>query len=121
MLNLPPSVQIYLAAVPVDMRKGHHGLLAIIREEWKKDPHGGHLFVFIGKRRDRAKIVFWDHGGFVLYYKCLDRGRFQMPQVNKNTKTVMLESAQLTMLLSGIDLNVERLRRWRPPQEAIDN
>jgi transposase len=102
------------------MRKGFDGLLSIAQQEWNKDPYVGHLFAFIGKRRNRIKILFWDRGGFVLYYKRLERGRFQMPQVHNGQRTVKLEGTQLAMLLSGFDLNVERLRRWKPPKSAID-
>jgi len=120
-LTLPPSVKIWLSAEPVDMRKGFDGLLGIAQQEWKKDPYVGHLFAFIGRRRDRIKILFWDRGGFVLYYKRLEQGRFQMPQVGNGQRTVKLESTQLAMLLSGFDLNVERLRRWKPPQSVLDS
>ena len=72
MLTLPPSVRIYLAATLVDMRRGHDGLCAIVRNQWKMDLYGGHLFVFVGRRGDRCKILFWDRGGFVLYYKRLE-------------------------------------------------
>ena len=120
MLTLPPSVKIWLSAEPVDMRKGFDGLLGIAQQEWKKDPYVGHLFAFIGRRRDRIKILFWDRGGFVLYYKRLEKGRFQMPDVRPGQRTVVLEGTQLSMLLGGFDLNVERLRRWTPPESAID-
>ena len=80
MLTLPPSVRIYLAVGQVDMRRGHDGLAAIVRGQWKLDLYGGHLFVFLGRRADRCKILFWDRGGFVLYYKRLERGRFRLPR-----------------------------------------
>ena len=68
MLTLPPSVRIYLATEPTDMRKGFDGLMAIVRNLWSRDPFTGHLYVFISRRRDRAKVLWWDDGGFVLYY-----------------------------------------------------
>ena len=120
MLSLPPSVRIFMAPKPVDMRKGFDGLGAIVVADFKKDIYDGDLFVFIGRRLDRVKILFWDNGGFVLYYKRLEKGRFQMPRVDERTKSVSLEAAQLTMLLGGFDLNVSRLKRWKPPQRAID-
>jgi transposase len=67
-LTLPPSVRIYLAVEKVDMRCGHDGLGAIVRNQWRLDLYEGHLFVFIGRKGDRVKILFWDRGGFVLYY-----------------------------------------------------
>ena len=59
MLGLPPSVRIYFAAALVDMRKGIDGLRALVEEALKKDPYGGHLFVFVGKSKDKVKILFW--------------------------------------------------------------
>ena len=71
MLTLPPSVHIYLANEPVDLRRGHDGLFAIVRNQWRMDPFAGHLFVFVGCRGNRIKILFWDRGGFVIYYNQL--------------------------------------------------
>lgn len=118
MLTVPATTRIYLASQPVDMRKGFDGLSAIVGEAWKKDPHSGALFVFVGKRRDRAKILFWDRNGFVLYYKRLEKGRFQMPDTTG--ERVKLQAAELAMLLGGIDLNAKRLAAWNPPESSID-
>ena len=117
MLGLPPSVRIYFAAELVDMRKGIDGLRALVEGALKKDPYCGHLFVFVGKSKDKVKILFWDRNGFVLYLKRLERGRFQLPAVDERTKHVSMESAQLAMLLDGIDLNARRLARWNPEGE----
>jgi transposase len=114
---LPPSVRIFLAVEPVDMRRGHDGLAAIVRNQWKLDLYSGHLFVFTGKRGDRVKILFFDRGGFVVYYKRLERGRFRLPRVPADSTSVTLDAAELGMLLSGIDLaRVERPQLWTPGQ-----
>ena len=116
MLSLPTSVQIYLASEPVDMRKGFDGLGAIVLERGL-DIYSGHLFVFASKRRDRVKIITWDRGGFVLYYKRLERGRFKLPLLVGDT--VRLDAGQLAMLLDGVDIkHVHRNRPWRPPAAA---
>jgi transposase len=114
MLGLPPSVRIYFATELVDMRNGIDGLRAIVEGALKKDAYQGHLFVFVGKAKDKVKILFWDRNGFVLYLKRLERGRFQLPVVDARTKHVAMEAAQLAMLLDGIDLNARRLARWTP-------
>lgn len=114
---LPPSVRIFLAIEPVDMRRGHDGLAAIVRNQWKLDLYSGHLFVFTGKRGDRVKILFFDRGGFVVYYKRLERGRFRLPRVPAGSASVTMDAAELGMLLSGIDLaRVERPQLWTPRQ-----
>lgn len=116
MLSLPGSVRIYLAAAPTDMRKGFDGLAALVRR-YGEDVYSGHLFAFISKRRDRVKILVWDSGGFVLYYKRLEKGRFRMPHCTGDSATVQLDSAQLTMLLDGIDVTrVRRPAKWSPPR-----
>jgi len=116
MLTLPPSVRIYLASALVDMRRGHDGLSALVRNHWDVDIYGGHLFVFVGRRADRCKILFWDRGGFVLYYKRLERGRFRLPQIPAGASSVSMDATELAMLLDGIDVGkVRRPARWTPP------
>ena len=80
------------------------------------DVYSGYLYVFTSRRGDRIKILTWDHGGFVLYYKRLERGRFRLPEVRVGQVEVELESTQLAMLLDGIDVQrVKPPRRWAPP------
>lgn len=116
MLTLPASVRVYLAAKPVDLRRGHDGLVAIVRSAWGLDPFEGHLFVFLGRRLDRVKVLVWDRNGFVLYYKRLSRGRFRMPTVTPGAARVEMDATALAMLLDGIDVRaVRRPVPWRPP------
>jgi transposase len=114
MLGLPPSVRIYFATELTDMRKGIDGLRAIVEGVLRQDPYEGHIFVFVGRSKDKVKILFWDRSGFVLYLKRLEKGRFQLPVVDERRKHVAMEPAQLAMLLDGIDLNARRLPRWNP-------
>lgn len=119
MLSLPPSVRIYLAAERVDMRKGFDGLVAIVQNVWKLDPYSGHLFCFVGRRNDRIKVLVFDRGGFAIFYKRLERGRFHLPPILAGTERITLEGPQLAMLLDGIDVaRVSKPRRWQPPQPA---
>lgn len=121
MLSLPRSVRIFLASQPVDMRKSIDGLMAIIRQQWSEDVFSGHLFVFASRRGDKAKILTWDRGGFVLYYKRLEQGRFRLPSIGAGAQSVELDSTQLSMLLDGIDYShVRRPKPWVPRLEAID-
>lgn len=119
MLTLPSSVRVYLAAEPIDLRRGHDGLVAIVRSEWRLNPFDGHLFVFLGRRLDRVKILVWDRNGFVLYYKRLSQGRFRMPKVPPEATRVELDATTLAMLLDGIDVKyVRRPSAWAPPTSA---
>jgi len=117
MLTLPASVRVYLAPKPIDLRRGHDGLVALVRVVWKLNPYDGHLFVFFGRRLDRVKILAWDRNGFVLYYKRLSQGRFRMPNVDATASHVELDATTLAMLLDGIDVkHVQRPRTWAPPR-----
>jgi len=116
MLTLPASVRVYLAAEPVDLRRGHDGLVAIVRSTWQLNPFDGHLFVFLGKRLDRVKVLVWDRNGFVLYYKRLSQGRFRPPRIPPGVERVEMDATTLAMLLDGIDVaHVRRPVRWSPP------
>lgn len=115
MLSLGVGVPIVLAPEPVDLRRGHDGLVTLVRSRWSLDPYSGALFVFVGRRRDRVKILFFSAGGFVVYYKRLERGRFTVPRVLPGATHVELDAATLTMLLEGIDLRaVPRPKLWSP-------
>ena len=119
MLTIPRSVRIYLATAPVDLRKSIDGLGALARAH-AHDIFSGHLFVFTSKRGDRIKILAWDTGGFALYYKRLERGRFKLPSVAPGAREVMLDATQLAMLLDGIDVQrVKTPAHWQPPSRAV--
>jgi transposase len=120
-LTLPASVRIYLAAGPVDLRKSIDGLGAMVTERGH-DVYSGHLFAFTSRRGDRVKILTWDRGGFVLYYKRLEQGRFRLPQITPGQAEVELDATALAMLLDGIDVKrVPTPKRWTPPgQRKLD-
>ena len=68
MLSLPPSVRVFVCTTPTDMRKSFDGLCALAQSVLQQDPFSGHLFVFLGRRRDKMKILYWDRSGFCLVY-----------------------------------------------------
>lgn len=116
MLTLPPAVRIYVAVEPVDARKSFDGLSAAVREILLQDPLSGHLFVFRNRRGDRLKILFWDRSGYCLVYKRLERGTFHLPLAAEGRAThIEMESAELSLMLEGIDLRGAKRRvRWDP-------
>jgi transposase len=115
MIALPPGTRVYLACGTTDMRRGFDGLAAQVQTVLKKDPHGGALFLFRGRRGDLVKALWWDGQGLCLFAKRLERGRFIWPVTKEGT--VRLSAAQLSMLLEGIDWrSVERT--WRPEVAA---
>ena len=93
------------------MRKGFQGLSELARKN--HDVFDGDLFVFVGKRKDRCKVLFWERGGFVLVYKRLERGRFKLP--GQPDEEFEMTSSELAMLLDGLDFShVKRSQVWRP-------
>lgn len=115
MLTPAPNTKVYLATAPTDLRRGHDGLCALVRGALELDPYAGHFFVFVGKRGDRVKVLFWDRGGFVVYYKRLSRGRFRLPRVAEGADRVVLDATELAMLLGGFDVaRAPRERAWEP-------
>lgn len=114
MIGLPESVKILLFTEPADMRRGFDGLSSLVKAIGG-DVYSGHLFVFLSRRRDRAKILTFQKGGFVLWYKRLELGRFK-PMVATEDR-VELDATQLTMLLDGIDVRrVKAPKHWQPPR-----
>ncbi len=75
-------VRVYVCTSPTDMRKGFDTLAALVRDGLGYDPLGGHLFLLVGRRWDRLKILYWDHDGYALWYKRLEQGTFRMPRAS---------------------------------------
>ena len=121
MLGLfPPftsQVRIYLYAKNVDMRKSFNGLHAIIQSEFQKDVRRGDVFLFLNRRLDRLKLMGWDRDGLAIFYKRLESGTFQRPVVKPDGNHVELDTTELALLLTGIELrSVKRRPRYSIPQ-----
>ena len=104
------KVRILVATQPVDFRKGHDGLAALVQSALKEDPFTGTVFVFRAKRADRLKILFWDGSGLVMAYKRLEENTFTWPAIRDGVMT--LNRAQFEALFAGLDWR--RSGRWRP-------
>jgi len=102
MLSLAWGRRVFLCRSPIDCRKAHDGLCALVRNEFRDDPFAGDVFVFFNKARDRIKLLLWDRNGFWLLYKRLERGRFPF-DVRGDGARVEITRAQLSMILEGID------------------
>jgi transposase len=120
MFGLSAAVHVYLATKPADMRKSFDGLAALVSGSLALDPLSGHLFVFVNRRRDRIKILYWDRDGLAVWAKRLERGTFRMPAAGADR--VEMTTADLAALLAGIDLNTARRRvRYRRPDTPLQN
>jgi transposase len=110
MIMLPSAMRIFLCTRPTDMRNGFDGLTGLVQECFGQDPLTGHLFLFINRRRDRIKILYFDRDGLAIWYKRLEAGSFEMPRTDE-PDGIELQQAQLAMILSGIDMKSARQRK----------
>lgn len=95
--------RVYLAQGVTDLRKSIDGLAALVKEEFELDLFSSSLFVFCNRQRDKLKILQWDHNGFWLYYRRLERGNFHWPSDN-NSGPLKISPRQLRWLLDGLSL-----------------
>lgn len=130
MLNLPTLAEfdrgmpwrIYLCTSPTDMRKGFDTLAALVKEFIGQDPLSGHLFLFVGRAKDRMKVLYWDTDGFALWYKRLEEGTFRMPRLASDAAGVELKASELAMMLDGIDLrSIKRGKRFVRTAKNVRN
>ena len=108
------AARIFLKRGATDMRKGFDGLSGLVRESFGREPTDGSLFVFVGRRRDMVKALYWDRDGFALWSKRLERGRFTPPQGDGG----VIGRAELLLLLEGVSVRVmRRSPRWAKAEE----
>ena len=118
MFGLSAALRVSFAKEPADMRKSFDGLAALVTAARELDPLSGHLFVFLNKRRDRIKILYWDRDGLAVWAKRLERGTFRIPDAH--APRVEMTTADLAALLAGIDLDKARRRpRYSRPVIAL--
>lgn len=119
MTGMIPSVgglqaRIYLYNLPVDMRRSFDGLMAIVQSNFEQDVRQGDLFLFINKRRDRFKMLWWDDDGLAIFMKRLEQGTFERPHNAADGKHLQMDRTELGLLLSGIELkSVKRRKRYQ--------
>ncbi|MGG1664604.1 IS66 family insertion sequence element accessory protein TnpB [Brevibacillus sp. NRS-1366] len=117
MLNLTGASQVYLACGTTDLRKSIDGLAAIVQEQFSLDPFSTALFVFCNQKRDKLKILQWDHSGFWLYYRRLERGTFQWPSTGHSP--LCLSQRELRWLLDGLFLSQRHAHPVVSPEVVI--
>lgn len=110
------GVRIVIATKPVDFRKGHDGLAAVVQNDLGLDPHSGIIVVFRPKRGDRSKVLTWDGSGSVLACKRLEDGRFAWPAIHDGV--MRLSRAKFEALFEGLDWRRVWSRQVRRPSAA---
>jgi len=103
MLNTLKGQKVYLACGSTDLRKSIDALAAIVQEGFALNPFSPALFVFCNRHHDKLKILQWEHNGFWLHYRRLEKGKFQWP-AQTGSGTMTIDPRQLRWLLDGLTL-----------------
>lgn len=112
MLTLSPAVRVFVAAEPIDLHFSFDRLAGVVRNQLAGDPTSGHLFVFFNRQKTRTKILLFDRSGYVLYYRRLERGTFQLPDIPTGAARVEVDAGVFAMILEGVDLRAPRRLRY---------
>jgi transposase len=120
MISLPSSVRVFFHTPPTDLRKGFDALCGLVTTAFGQDPTCGHFFLFVNRRRDRMKILYWDRDGLAIWYKRLETpGTFQIPATVTEAASIEMTPTQLSLILSGIDLkSAQQRKRYQRPTPA---
>ncbi|GAC43578.1 IS66 family insertion sequence element accessory protein TnpB [Paenibacillus popilliae] len=117
MLTLSSAQRVYLASGATDLRKSIDGLAALVQESFGLSPFSASLFVFCNRERNKLKLLYWDHNGFWLFFRRLERGTFQWPLSRE--RTVVLSARELRWLLDGLSLTQRLAHPAISPEAAI--
>jgi len=122
MIVFHSTQRFFLYRNATDMRKSFDGLSGLVTNELQQPLTSGDVFIFLNKPRNSIKILVWDRSGFVIYYKRLEAGTFEMPSATGEAKSISLKWEELVLLLEGISLqNVQRKKRYAYPQVQKTN
>lgn len=109
MFALTASQRFFLYNQPVDMRKAFDGLSGIVQQGMGRDACSGDVYIFLGKRLDRMKLLVWEPSGFILYYKRLEAGTFRLPQDKQ--QAIHLSYSELSLLVEGLEVEIKHRRK----------
>lgn len=114
MLSISPAVKIFLYAETADLRRGYDGLAALVEDAMGENPLSGHLYLFINRRHNRIKMLYWAGDGYAIWMKRLERGSFELPRADADSPSVKITPSELALILEGIELSsVRRRKRYR--------
>jgi len=111
MFSLTSSFRYYLYRGVTDMRKSFNGLSGIVQNELHRNLMSGEVFIFINRRRDKVKLLRWEAGGFILYYKRLESGTFELPDFDENAVSCQMRWMDLMLMVEGISIEKSKQRR----------
>ena len=111
--GLHHTARLHLYVKYVDMRRSFDGLHAIVQSEFCRDIQDGDMFLFLNKRRDRIKILWWDGDGLAIFMKRLEAGTYQLPNCAADDISLAMTRTEVELLLAGIEISsVKRRKRY---------
>lgn len=113
MIGLPQNTKIFLCTEPVDFRKGFDGLTGIVTSTLGQNVTDGSLFLFVNRKRDRIKALWWETGGLTLWYRRLEKGTVELPKTQGDQPHISIDSVELAMWIAGVSLKSAKNRRKR--------
>jgi transposase len=113
MIGLPANTPIYLCTDPVDFRKGFDGLTGIVTATLGHSVTDGSLFLFVNRKRDRIKALWWETGGLTLWYRRLEQGTVELPKAPQDIAYISIDNVELAMWIAGVPLKSAKTRRKR--------
>jgi len=119
MLTLTDQRSYHLYRKETDMRKGFNMLCGIVLNELGRQVLGGDAFIFINKPRTHLKLLVYEHGGFTIFYRRLEKGAFEIPAFDLDAKSMRITSDQLHFILKGISLKEIKYRKRYQHQQAV--
>lgn len=115
MFALSSNNRFHLYSNPTDMRKSFDGLSGLVQNTLGCNPCNGDVFIFVNKRRDKIKLLHWQGISFILYYKRLEKGTFELPQYDSTVGSIALDYTKLVMIIDGLSIqNIQKRKRYQP-------
>lgn len=120
MFGLTTTHRFHLYSKPADMRKGFNGLCGLIQNDLSASPTNGSVYIFINKTRDKVKLLHWSGSSFIMYYKRLESGTFEIPYYDEKISSISLSYSQLVLLIDGVSItDINRRKRYKSVLENV--
>ena len=121
MFALSTENTFHLYSHPTDMRKSFDGLSGLVLNNLGYNPISGEVFIFINKSRDKIKLLHWQGSGYLLYYKRLEKGTFELPRYDASVGSITLSYAQMVMIIDGLSIkNLQKRKRYIPFEAPVN-
>jgi transposase len=111
MFSLTSSFRYYLYREATDMRKSFDGLSGLVQGQLDRNPTSGEVYIFINRRRNKVKLLRWEQGGFILYYKRLETGTFELPNFQDGSLSCQMSWTTLMLMVEGISIEKSKKRK----------